>query len=463
MKQKFSSLFVLLVLLLTGLQVSAQSTPKPFDIEQPSLRVFLPAPELATGRAVVACPGGGYSGLAVNHEGYDWAPYFNKQGIALIVLKYRMPKGDRTLPISDAEAAMKMVRDSADVWNLNPNDIGIMGSSAGGHLASTIATHAPEALRPNFQILFYPVITMDKSFTHMGSHDNLLGKDASADLEKEFSNEKQVTKETPRAFIVYSDDDKVVPPANGVNYYLALNKKGVPSVLHIYPTGGHGWGIREDFLYKSEMQNELTSWLRSFKAPRKDAVRVACIGNSITFGAGIKNRSRDSYPSVLARMLGDSYWVKNFGVSARTMLNKGDHPYMNEPAYKNALAFNPNIVVIKLGTNDSKSFNWKYKADFMKDAQNMITAFKGLPSQPKIYLCYPSKAYLTGDGINDDIISKEIIPMIKKLAKKNDLSVIDLHTAMDGMPELFPDRIHPNEKGAQVMAKAVYQSISTLK
>ena len=463
MKQKFSSLFVFLVLLLTGLQVSAQSTPKPFDIEQPSLRVFLPAPELATGRAVVACPGGGYSGLAVNHEGYDWAPYFNKQGIALIVLKYRMPKGDRTLPISDAEAAMKMVRDSADVWNLNPNDIGIMGSSAGGHLASTIATHAPEALRPNFQILFYPVITMDKSFTHMGSHDNLLGKDASADLEKEFSNEKQVTKETPRAFIVYSDDDKVVPPANGVNYYLALNKKGVPSVLHIYPTGGHGWGIREDFLYKSEMQNELTSWLRSFKAPRKDAVRVACIGNSITFGAGIKNRSRDSYPSVLARMLGDNYWVKNFGVSARTMLNKGDHPYMNEPAYKNALAFNPNIVVIKLGTNDSKSFNWKYKADFMKDAQTMINAFKGLPSQPKIYLCYPSKAYLTGDGINDDIISKEIIPMIKKLAKKNDLSVIDLHTAMDGMPELFPDRIHPNEKGAQVMAKAVYQSISALK
>ena len=463
MKQKFSSLFVLLVLLLTGLQVSAQSTPKPFDIEQPSLRVFLPAPELATGRAVVACPGGGYSGLAVNHEGYDWAPYFNKQGIALIVLKYRMPKGDRTLPISDAEAAMKMVRDSADVWNLNPNDIGIMGSSAGGHLASTIATHAPEALRPNFQILFYPVITMDKSFTHMGSHDNLLGKDASADLEKEFSNEKQVTKETPRAFIVYSDDDKVVPPANGVNYYLALNKKGVPSVLHIYPTGGHGWGIREDFLYKSEMQNELTSWLRSFKAPRKDAVRVACIGNSITFGAGIKNRSRASYPSVLARMLGDNYWVKNFGVSARTMLNKGDHPYMNEPAYKNALAFNPNIVVIKLGTNDSKSFNWKYKADFMKDAQTMINAFKGLPSQPKIYLCYPSKAYLTGDGINDDIISKEIIPMIKKLAKKNDLSVIDLHTAMDGMPELFPDRIHPNEKGAQVMAKAVYQSISALK
>ena len=118
--------------------------------------------QATTARPVVACPGGGYSHLAVDHEGYGWAPYFNKQGIALIVLKYRLPKGDRTLPFSDAEAAMKIVRDSADVWNLNPNDIGIMGSSAGGHLASTIATHAKPELRPNFQILFYPVITMDR-------------------------------------------------------------------------------------------------------------------------------------------------------------------------------------------------------------------------------------------------------------------------------------------------------------
>ena len=458
MKQKFSSLFVLLVLLLTGLQVSAQSTPKPFDIEQPSLRVFLPAPELATGRAVVACPGGGYSGLAVNHEGYDWAPYFNKQGIALIVLKYRMPKGDRTLPISDAEAAMKMVRDSADVWNLNPNDIGIMGSSAGGHLASTIATHAPEALRPNFQILFYPVITMDKSFTHMGSHDNLLGKDASVDLEKEFSNEKQVTKETPRAFIVYSDDDKVVPPANGVNYYLALNKKGVPATLHVYPSGGHGWGIREDFIYKNLMLDELSAWLRSFKAPRKDVIRVACIGNSITYGSRLKNRERDAYPAVLGRMLGDGYWVKNFGIGSRTMLNKGDHPYMKEQKYKDALAFNPNIVVIKLGTNDSKPHNWVHKNEFTKDMQAMIDAFRGLAVHPKIYLCCPSKSY-DNYGISDKTIVNEVIPMIKKVAKKNKLSVIDLHTAMDGMLELFPDKVHPNEKGAEIMAKVVYEIV----
>lgn len=166
MKLKLSILTILLFFLSASFPLAAQKAPQPFDIDTPSLRVFLPAPELATGRAIVACPGGGYGGLAVNHEGYDWAPYFNKQGIALIVLKYRMPHGDRTLPISDAEAAMKMARDSADVWNLNPYDIGIMGSSAGGHLASTIATHTRPELRPNFQILFYPVITMDKSYTH---------------------------------------------------------------------------------------------------------------------------------------------------------------------------------------------------------------------------------------------------------------------------------------------------------
>ena len=142
------------------------------------------------------------------------------------------------------------------------------------------------------------------------------------------------------------------------------------------------------------------------------------------------------------------------------MLNKGDRPYMKEQAYQQALAFNPNIVVIKLGTNDSKSFNWVHKADFIKDTQTMIDAFKALPSQPEIYLCYPSKAYLTGESINDDIISKEIIPMIKKVAKKNKLPVIDLHSAMDGMPELFPDHIHPNEEGAKVMAKAVYDAIA---
>lgn len=189
-------------------------------------------------------------------------------------------------------------------------------------------------------------------------------------------------------------------------------------------------------------------------------IRVACIGNSITYGSQIKDRDRDSYPAVLNRLLGDGYDVKNFGVGGRTLLNKGDRPYMNEKAYQDALAFNPHIVIIKLGTNDSKSFNWKHKVDFKKDLQIMIDAFKALPTRPQIYLCYPSKAYQTGDNINDNIISKEIIPMIKKVARKNKLPVIDLYTAMDGVPELFPDKVHPNEEGAKRMAKTVYEALN---
>lgn len=254
----------LAMLFLFCLCCKAQQAPLVIDIDKPSMRVFLPDSSIATGRAVVACPGGGYVGLAEHHEGYDWASFFNQRGIAFVVLKYRMPAGGRMLPISDAEAAIRIVRENAEAWHIDRNDVGIMGFSAGGHLASTVATHAKAELRPDFQILFYPVITMDKSYTHIGSHDNLLGKDASIALEEEFSNEKQVAKETPRAFIAYSDDDDVVPPANGVNYYLALHKAGVSASLHVYPSGGHGWGLNDSFPYKKEMLEELAAWLRSF-------------------------------------------------------------------------------------------------------------------------------------------------------------------------------------------------------
>lgn len=234
-------------------------------IYKPSIRVFLPKKEMATGRAVIICPGGGYSHLAYHHEGYDFAPFFNKLGIAAIVLKYRMPKGGNyEVPLSDAIEAIRLVKQHANGWNINPEDIGIMGSSAGGHLASTVATHAEQDRMPAFQVLLYPVITMDTSYTHKGSANNLLGKNPEEQLVISFSNEKQVKENTPRAFIVLSNDDKAVVPANGVGYYLALQKQGIPASLHIYPTGGHGWGIRENFQYKELFLTELKEWLRSF-------------------------------------------------------------------------------------------------------------------------------------------------------------------------------------------------------
>ncbi|MBQ8988767.1 MAG: alpha/beta hydrolase [Prevotella sp.] len=239
--------------------------------DKAELTVYLPDAKKATGRAVVCCPGGGYNHLAMDHEGHQWATFFNNQGIALIVLKYRMPHGNPQIPISDAEQAMKIVRRNAAEWHVNSSDVGIMGFSAGGHLASTIATHSKGEAAPNFQILFYPVITMDLGFTHKGSHDNLLGMGESKKeqkelrkLEVEYSNDLQVNRTTPRAFLALSDDDKAVPAANGFSYYQQLYKHDVPASIHIYPTGGHGWGYRESFAYHYQMIFELKGWLQSF-------------------------------------------------------------------------------------------------------------------------------------------------------------------------------------------------------
>ena len=211
--------------------------------DKAELTVYLPDAKKATGRAVVCCPGGGYSHLAMDHEGHQWATFFNNHGIALIVLKYRMPHGDRMVPISDAEEAIRTVRRNAVDWHIDRNNVGIMGFSAGGHLASTIATHATGDAAPNFQILFYPVITMDMGFTH---------------------KDLQVNRTTPRAFLALSDDDKAVPAANGLNYYEQLYKHDVPASIHIYPSGGHGWGYRESFAYHYHVIFELQAWLQSF-------------------------------------------------------------------------------------------------------------------------------------------------------------------------------------------------------
>lgn len=228
------------------------------------VKVFLPNKKEATGRAIVICPGGGYQHLAMNHEGYDWAPFFNNQGIAVVVLKYRMPHGNCEVPISDAEEAIKMVRRNANAWNIKTEEVGIMGSSAGGHLASTIATHSKGDAKPDFQILFYPVITMMPDITHKGSHDNFLGKDAKKKDEKLYSNDAQVSRTTPKAFIALADDDHTVLPINGVNYYMELFRHDVPASLHVFPSGGHGFGVRERFKYHNELELMLKAWLSSF-------------------------------------------------------------------------------------------------------------------------------------------------------------------------------------------------------
>ena len=426
---------------------------------------FLPEQEKATGRAILACPGGGYNHLSMQNEGTDWTEFFCQKGIAFFVLQYRMPKGNRRIPLTDAENAIRLIRDSAESWTVNPYDVGIMGFSAGGHLASTVSTHAEFAARPNFSILFYPVVTMGKQGQHEGSCKNLLGNDRDDEkIIREFSNQFQVRRHlTPPAAIFLANDDRGVPPvANGIAYYSAMRNAGNNCALYVYDHGGHGFGFRESFPYHEQMKSELETWLRKQKAPRKDAVRVACIGNSITDGSGIDMAENFGYPAQLQQILGDGYHVKNFGVGARTLLNNGDRPYMKELAWRDALAFNPQVVIIKLGTNDSKTDNWIYQSEFAADYQTMIDALKALPANPRIILAHPIKAFKDQWTITDSVIVNEVIPQIDAVARKNKLEVIDLYSAITSSKHILADGIHPNEKGAGVMAQHVAEVIKSV-
>lgn len=231
------------------------------NVITPSITVY--KADKPNGMAIIMCPGGGYARLAMNHEGHDMAPWLNAQGITYIVLKYRMPNGHYEVPLSDAEQAIRLVRQHAKEWNIRPDRIGIMGASAGGHLAASLATlYSSNETRPDFQILFYPVISMVPGVTHGGSRQNLLGNNPSQELEDKYTLEKQVNAHTPQAFIMLSADDGAVPPANGIHYFEALLQHQVPATLHVYPTGGHGWGFRDAFTYKRQWTGELEKWLR---------------------------------------------------------------------------------------------------------------------------------------------------------------------------------------------------------
>ncbi|RLD55042.1 MAG: alpha/beta hydrolase [Bacteroidetes bacterium] len=230
------------------------------NVQKPDIAVFLPSKKNASGEAVVICPGGGYGILAYDWEGSDIARWLNSRGIAAFVLKYRLPGSKSNVvphksPLMDAQRAMRIVRSNAAVWNIDPGKIGIMGFSAGGHLASTLSTHFdagdssnPDPVeqvscKPDFSVLVYPVISFTEDFQHSGSRINLLGEDADEELVKYYSNELQVTADTPPAILIHSDDDKGVPVENSIAYYKALRANKVSSELHIYPYGGHGYSL----------------------------------------------------------------------------------------------------------------------------------------------------------------------------------------------------------------------------
>ncbi len=246
-------------------------------VTNPMIFVYLPQKEAATGTAVLICPGGGYSALAFNHEGIAIAKWLNEYGIAGIILKYRLPSDlimkDKSIgPLQDAQEALRIIRRNAVTWNIDPFKIGVIGFSAGGHLASTLSTHYAEKVyevkdttsaRPDFSLLIYPVITFDSSFTHSGSRRNLIGDNPPVEMINRFSNELQVTEKTPPAFLVHSGDDRTVPVKNSIVYYEGLKKYNIPSELHIFQKGGHGYGLSVNSGTQSSWPDLCLRWLKS--------------------------------------------------------------------------------------------------------------------------------------------------------------------------------------------------------
>ena len=246
------------------------------NVSVPTLTMYSPAVSTAKATAVIICPGGGYGIVAAGHEGSDIAKIFNEWGVVAFVLKYRLPDDaimiDKTIgPLQDAQRAFQIVRQNAGKWNIDPDKIGIMGFSAGGHLASTASTHFNIAvisnptnisLRPDFSILIYPVISFTDSLTHGGSRTNLVGKAPSAEQIKEYSNELQVNAKTPPAFLVHAKDDDAVKFGNSVQYYEALLKNKVTAELRLYEHGGHGFGLNNTTTSDKWMER-LKTWLKA--------------------------------------------------------------------------------------------------------------------------------------------------------------------------------------------------------
>ncbi len=244
------------------------------NVSKPTLTSYHPSEKIATGAAVIICPGGGYSGESYLREGTLIAETFVKKGIAAFILKYRLPSDsimiDKAIgPLQDAQQAIKTVRQNASAWNIDPSKIGIMGFSAGGHLASTAGTHFDKSyipnkeqisLRPDFMVLIYPVISMTDEIGHLGSRQNLLGKSASEKQKQLFSNELQVGPNTPPTWITHTGDDNVVPVENSIRFYQALIKNEVPSEMHLYPKGNHGFVLS---LPTEEWMQPLFDWMRN--------------------------------------------------------------------------------------------------------------------------------------------------------------------------------------------------------
>lgn len=240
-----------------------------FGTSQTDFYLYKADPAKATGQAVVVVPGGGLRKVCIEYDGFAFAQYLRSIGVSALVLKYRLPNGHREVPLEDMEAALKYLRTEGAKWGVDPAQVGIAGSSAGGYLAAYASTFIPDERKPAFSILVYSVISGITRSTHHGTFGNLLGRRRTNAEQEYYSLENRVTATTPPTLLLLADDDLTVPSVSSIRYYKALRKYGIPSAMHIFPSGGHGWSGHNDYRYAEACKNAIKDWLQIQQLPQK--------------------------------------------------------------------------------------------------------------------------------------------------------------------------------------------------
>lgn len=463
-----------------------------------SIKPYLPPKGKATGAAVVVCPGGGYATLAMDHEGEQVAEWLNSLGVAAFVLRYRHGEHARQPgPLQDAQRAIRLVRARADAWGIDPERVGILGFSAGGHLASTAGTHFDEGFptaadaadrqssRPDFMVLVYPVISMTQDFTHEGSKRNLLGESPDSELERRYSTEQQVSEETPPTFLVHTTSDEAVPVENSLAFYQELREEGVPAEMHVFAEGPHGFGLGPDDPALSMWPKLCEVWMRregflgqtsgpgatkaSQAAPERDtteAERIVFFGDSIT-EAGDRP---GGYVRLIADSLHERYpnqdiEVIGAGISGNRV------PDLLARVGPDVLVHDPTAVVVYIGINDV--WHWELynrgtpKEEFEEGLRTLADTLNQAGAE--VILCTPSMIGEKPDGSNpQDAMLDEYAEISRRVAEEKDLHVCDLRTEFveylkQNNPKnrsegvLTSDGVHLNEAGNQFVAEAVLQ------
>ncbi len=426
---------------------------------------------------VISFFGGGWNSGNPN-QFYDQSEFFASLGMVGISVEYRLISKDKTTPfesVMDAKSAVRWVREHRKELGIDPKRIVTSGGSAGGHVAACTAIiegveddkNLKVSSVPNAMILFNPVVNTTKEGYGV---DKLVGQETA------LSPVHHVRPKLPPTLVMHGTRDTTVPYKNAVDFVAEMKDKGNDCRLISAFGENHGFFNSPNFRKSSGDRNFKRSMYESAKflaelgfiskdlIPEKSLIRVACVGNSITFGSRVDEREKNCYPVVLQQLLGDDYEVKNFGRSGATLMASGNLPYSSTKEYEALVEFAPDVVIVKLGTNDSKAKNWAHKDNFETDYLAFLKTIRPNSNRsPQIYICSPMPAFTAADtdNINSAIIKNEVLPKTKSVAKKaRAAGFINLHAAFQKRAKLFPDKVHPNAEGAKEMATYIYRFIA---